>query len=146
MFADLQQLASIAPLFTPLVALAALLVAWRQLALNRENQRETTAKATFREFLKLTVTHPDLAEGRPKKDDHERYEWFVGYFLWAAEEILEFCPDDEAWRNNLQMLAKFHGPYFRSTEFTKEEYNSYSPLARALIDEAKASDAIEATA
>jgi hypothetical protein len=47
--------AQIAPGFTPLVASAAVLLAWRQLVLNRCNQRETTAKATFREYLKLAV-------------------------------------------------------------------------------------------
>jgi hypothetical protein len=54
--------AQIAPGFTPVVALAAVLLAWRQLALNRANQRETTAKATFREYLKLAVQYPELSE------------------------------------------------------------------------------------
>ena len=47
--------AQIAPGFTPVVAVAAVLLAWGQLNLNRANQRETTAKATFREYLKLAV-------------------------------------------------------------------------------------------
>jgi hypothetical protein len=144
MLAFLHELAAIAPILTPFVAGAALLVAWRQLALNRANQRETTAKATFREFLKLTVSHPDLAEGRPSKsEDQERYKWFVGYFLWAVEEVLEYCPDDLEWIANLQMLANCHGPYFRSSDFTVEEYNSYSLATRKLIDRARASGAAD---
>ena len=55
--------AQIAPGFTPIVALIAVLVAWRQLALNRANQRETTAKAIFRDYLKLAFDNPDLAAG-----------------------------------------------------------------------------------
>ena len=47
--------AQIAPGVTPVVALIAVLVAWRQLVLNRANQRENTAKATFRDYLRLAV-------------------------------------------------------------------------------------------
>jgi hypothetical protein len=60
----------VAPGFTPLVALFAVLVAWRQLALNRENQRETTAKSIFREYLKLAFENPDLADGQLRIVDH----------------------------------------------------------------------------
>jgi hypothetical protein len=38
----------------PLVTIIAVFVAYRQV---RSNQRETTAKATFREFLKLACEH-----------------------------------------------------------------------------------------
>src|ERR1700722_15778565 len=68
--------AQIAPGLTPVVAFIAVLVAWRQLALNRTNQRETTAKATFREFLKLCVQYPDFADGKPPSDKHDDYAWF----------------------------------------------------------------------
>ena len=77
--------AQIAPGFTPLVAVAAVLLACRvQLVLNRYNQRETTAKATFREYLKLAVQYPELSSAdfqSLKGDQLERYEWFVGCFL-----------------------------------------------------------------
>ena len=86
--------AEIAPGLTPVVALIAVLIAWRQLALNRSNQRETTAKTTFRDFLKLCVQYPDLASGKPALGKEADYEWFVGYFLWAAEEILEYSRKD----------------------------------------------------
>ncbi|HEU4661645.1 MAG TPA: hypothetical protein VFS63_13395 [Pseudolabrys sp.] len=81
-----------APGLTPLVALIAVWVAYRQLKLNRRSQRETTAKATFREYLKLAFEHPDLAEGDYQRlvqaGKADKHSWFVGYFLWAAEEIL----------------------------------------------------------
>ena len=44
--------AEIAPGFTFVAAVIAGLLAWRQLVLNRANQRETTAKAAFREYLR----------------------------------------------------------------------------------------------
>ena len=135
--------AQIAPAFTPLVALAALLLAWRQLVLNRINQRETTAKATFREYLKLAVQYPELSSTnfRELKDnDLERYEWFVGYFLWSADELLELESLESEWGRNLQILADYHGEYFKtSPPFITKELDTYSPKTRILIKRAIAS-------
>jgi nitrate reductase gamma subunit len=137
--------AQIAPIVTLVVALFALVLAWRQLALNRANQRETTAKTTFRDYLKLAVEHPELSAGNYEvvaKDDKllEQYEWFVGYFLWAAEELFEFAPQEDVWGRNLQMLANYHCAYFKnSTDFMTREFGTYSAKTRALIDRAIAS-------
>ena len=60
-WAQIAAAADITP--TVVVALFGVLVAWRQLTLNRTNQRETTAKTTYREFLKLAVQYPDLSGG-----------------------------------------------------------------------------------
>jgi hypothetical protein len=65
--------AKIGPGLTPMAALLAVLVAWRQLVLNRRNQRETTAKATFREYLKLAFEHPDLAAGNISKMTPQKF-------------------------------------------------------------------------
>jgi hypothetical protein len=91
-----KDLAQIAPIFTAIIALVGVSLALKQLSLIRTNQRETTAKATFREFLKLGVQYPGPAYGKPNSDKQDEYEWFVAYFLWAAEEILEYSPKDWA--------------------------------------------------
>ena len=90
----LKDWAEIAPGLTPCVALlaaiAAALFAWWQLKLARANQRETTAKTIFREYLKLTIEYPQFAAGgyhEHKGAERERYKWFVANFLWGAEEI-----------------------------------------------------------
>jgi hypothetical protein len=131
--------AQIAPLLTPVVALIAVLVAWRQLALNRANQRETTAKATFREYLRLAAQYPELSRHNYeslKDDDLERYKWLVGYFLWSAEELLEFTPKEDVWSRNLQMLAGYHREYLKSPEFMEQEFGTYSAKTQALIKRA----------
>src|ERR1700678_882765 len=86
-----------------------------------KNQRETTAKNTFRDFLKLCIEHPDLAYGHPPADKKENYEWFVAYFLWAAEEILKYSAKD--WRSNLLLNASYHRAYLKDDErFRREDY------------------------
>ena len=135
--------AQIAPGFTPLVAVAAVLLAWRQLVLNRYNQRETAAKATFREYLKLAVQYPELSGTNFRSlqgNDLERYEWFVGYFLWSADELLELETLESEWGRNLQLLADYHGEYFKtSVPFMSKEFNTYSSKTQALIKRAIAS-------
>jgi hypothetical protein len=129
--------AQIAPGLTPLVALFAVLVAWRQLTLNRENERETTAKSVFREYLKLAFENPDLAEGNYAAlitgGKRDKYEWFVGYFLWAAEEILAYARNDTIWRDNLISQAKQHRAYFNSPRFDKE-LEGYSKEVVKLVE------------
>jgi hypothetical protein len=50
----------------------------------------------------------------------DKYEWFVGYFLWAAEEILAYAGNDNIWQDNLVSQAKQHREYFNSPRFEKE--------------------------
>ena len=131
-----------APVLTAIAATCAALIAYRAFSIARrnldavvKNQRETTAKNTFRDFLKLCVDNPKLAYGTPPENEPEKYEWFVAHFLWAAEEVLEFSPD--AWRQNLLLHAGYHRTYFRENErFRREDYHAYTPAVRALIDEA----------
>ena len=130
---------------TPLIAVFGVLFAWWQLKLNRANQRETTAKTTYREFLKLAVEYPQLSGGNYQtvleEGNQERYEWFVAYFLWAAEEVFELGPREALWHRNLQMFANDHSAYFKSTDFMDKEFGNYSAKTRALIERAIASGA-----
>jgi hypothetical protein len=124
--------AEIAPGLTPVVALIAVLIASVQLALNRIAQRETTAKATFREFLKLCVQHPDLADGKPPSDKQDEYSWFVAYFLWAAEETLKYSRKE--WKANLRLHMTYHKDYLKNDQrFRNEDLPTYSAAVRKLI-------------
>lgn len=128
--------AQIAPDFTLLIALSAFLIAWRQLVLNRQNQRETTAKSTFREYLRLAVQYPELAQGNDgnlKGNELERYKWLVGYLLWATEELLELKQTEDVWTDNLKMLLGYHYQYLSSEEFMGREIKTYSAKTQALI-------------
>jgi hypothetical protein len=132
MWDHLRDWAQIAPLLTPVVALIAVIFAWLQLRLNRANQRETTAKATFREFLKICVQNPDLAYGKSSPDKQNEYEWFVAYFLWATEEILEYSHKD--WEANLRLHMTYHKDFLRNNQrFHIEDFPTYSTAVQAPI-------------
>ena len=77
-----------------------------------------------------------------QRNDLERYEWFVSYFLCAAEEMLELAPP-AAWKRNLDMIAKDHSAYFKNhRDFRDNELGSYSAETQALIERAIASGAV----
>jgi hypothetical protein len=114
------------------IASFAFFVARRQLLLNRQHQRENTAKTSFREFLKLCVDLPEFANGNAV-GNQVRYEWFVAHFLWAAEEILEFDP--VTWEKNLQLYVRYHQHYLRDDKrFRTEDFLTYTPKLRNFID------------
>jgi hypothetical protein len=121
-----------APILTSLVATVGVFVAARQLYLNRKNQRETTAKTTFREFLKLCIQHPDLAYGKPGENEQEKYEWFVAHFLWAAEELLDYAPKE--WDENLKLYLTYHGDFIRTNKrFREEDFRAYGHTLQQFI-------------
>jgi hypothetical protein len=136
MWAALEGWATIAPGFTPLVALIAVGVAWRQLILNRINQRETTAKVTFREYLKLAFENADLACGDMSKLSGKRleeYAWFVGYFLWAVEEVLDFAKKDPIWLENVRLQMLAHRGFFRSDPDFRRELPTFGRDVQELV-------------
>jgi hypothetical protein len=122
---------TVVSLFAFAVAFIALLVANQQLSLNRKNQRETTAKTNFREFLKLCVEHPKFAYGDPD-GQQDKYEWFVAHFFWAAEEILEFAPGE--WEHNLKLHIDYHRNFLQNnTRFRREDLPTYTANLRDFL-------------
>jgi len=134
-------------LLTPLAPAAALLVARKQLildrgqlVLNRRNQRETTARTNFRGYLKLCVEYPEFAYGRSTQNNTAgenntaKYEWFIAHFLWAAEEILEYAPTDRV--ANLRLHIKYHRNYLQNDQqFRTADSPTYTPKLQNFIEE-----------
>jgi hypothetical protein len=120
-------LPALMPMLTPIIAAIGVYLALRY-------QRETMAKATFREFLKLCIQHPAWADGRPADGEQESYSWFVAHFLWAAEEILAYSP--RAWKKNLQLHLRYHANYLRSNvQFRRDDLPTYDRRLRRLLRE-----------
>jgi hypothetical protein len=130
----------IAPALTSLFAFLAFVVAVTGAYTALKNQRETTSKNIWRDYLKLTIEHPEFTKGGLKKckgkKERERYKWFVAHFLWGAEEILSFVGKDKVWRHNLLIQAKHHRDYLTDPTFQSEDLTGYSPALRELVAEA----------
>ena len=108
-----------------------------QMHRSREYQRENTAKGVYRDYLKMATDNPALANGdraviaELKLD--EKYKWFVAYFLWACEEVIDFAPDDPAWKKDIESQLKYHKAYLTGSEFKEDELPFYSDKLKSLI-------------
>jgi hypothetical protein len=115
------------------VAIAAFVIAYLQLESSRDLQLKTMAQDSFREYLKLTIDEPLFAEGvrtcsRDSCKKHEQsYEWFVSFFLHAAEQVCLVYPDDEGWNRALSNQLCFHRDYLNSPDFVDNTSKHHDP-------------------
>jgi hypothetical protein len=104
---------------------------------NRAFQKENTAKGVYRDYLKMAVENPILADGDLKqiKDGKrmEQYRWFVSYLLWACEEIITFAPNDPQWKEDVESQLGYHLEYLSGDEFRAHELSFYSTVLQDLI-------------
>lgn len=101
--------------------------------------RETRAKEIYGQYLAIAMANPALAQpgalGSGTTVQRAQYEWFVGYFLNAAEQILLFDPSP-AWRAVLRQHIGLHQELLASDAFRSGIYQTMSPALRELIDTA----------
>lgn len=82
----------------------------------------------------MCVQNPDLASGKPRADKQGEYEWFVAYFLWATEEILEYSRKN--WEANLRLHMTYHSNFLKTDQrFRTEDFPTYSPAVQKLIQD-----------
>jgi len=110
------------------VAVGALMMAYKQIEASREIQREASARDAYKEYLKLAIEKPKLAIGSwaveaKQGNDAEAevwdpsYPWFVSYTLFSAEQIFLMSVDDDAWHPTLKDQLCYHQTYLRSPDF-----------------------------
>ena len=136
-----EMVTAIAAAITAVVAILAILEAKRQINASNRSQKEATAIEVYSGYLKLAIDHPEESR-RDKYKQEERvsviapkYDAFVTYLLFAAEEVLDLVPDDKAWRHALKLDLSHHKEFFRSDAYKKEDVESYIPPLRDLIKE-----------
>jgi hypothetical protein len=125
MIKELPSWAIWAPVLAAVAAAGSATVAYLALRVNRQNQRETTAKTNFREFLKLCVEYPDLARGTPTEENGAKYEWFVAHFLWATEEILKYEPEPGEKISNCTWSTM--GNTLKTTKTSAQKISRHTP-------------------
>ena len=126
-------------LATALVAAGALCVAWNQIQSSNETQREATAQDTYKEYLRLAVENPDLADGLVQVPEEPaaraKYSWFVSYFLHSAEHAFLADPSEE-WRLAIGNQVCFHRAFLNGNEYQKVLRHHYNSAFRDLVDQA----------
>jgi hypothetical protein len=132
---------TISGVVTATVAVLALIIAIVQIWTSKKSQRIATAKAIYREYLKLCFDNPDFSYRRTQPKDSgdklfEKYAWFVSNMLFSCEEIYLHFPYDEKWKNAIILQCSYHSTYLNSEYFKKtDEMNTYSERFVELVDE-----------
>lgn len=110
---------------------------WRHVRRVSRIANEAQAKAIYGRYLELAVQHADLAQPRPSDSadvpERARYEWFVGYLLNVADQILLVDPSP-AWRATLGYHLSLHKDVLNLPAFRDGPYQQLSPALRALVD------------
>jgi hypothetical protein len=126
-------------LATAIIAAGALCVAWNQIQSSNDAQREATAQDTYKEYLRLAVENPDLADGLAQVPEapaaRAKYSWFVSYFLHSAEHAFLADPSEE-WRLAIGNQVCFHRAFLTDDEYQKVLKHHYNSVFRDLVDQA----------
>ena len=133
-----ERLSHLATILTALVAVGALVVAIFQIQAANRTQREATAQETYREYLKLAIEQPALADGitlkDPKPEEEAKYGWFISYFLHSAEHIYSLFPHDVEWGKALASQVCIHRTYLSAAEFQSKYKAHYAEEFQKFID------------
>ncbi len=125
---------AVASAVTAIVAVIAIYVAIRQIRVSNR----ATALDTYRGYLDLAIKHTDASRRDKQKDtinlSDPKYDAFVTYLLFAAEEVLTLFSNDDKWRNALKLDLSHHKDYFNSDAY-KEDTGSYTKELQVLIKE-----------
>jgi len=138
----LQNWQSIAAIIAAVFALFALILNAIQLKRNTDFAKQAATKTTYREYLKLACEYPHFGDGNRRFDDEmeqSRYEWFVSFFLLAAEEVLQYASKDFQWIEAVKEEIGRHTEYLTSYYFQHTEIHFYGDelqrVIRQVIDE-----------
>ena len=135
----LERLTALSTIATAAIAAAALLVAVLQIFKSNDAQREATAQDTYKEYLRLAVENPDIADGLSElptdPTKRAKYSWFVSYFLHSAEHAFSVAPTDE-WRAAISTQVCLHKVFLSGDEYQKFLKLHYEKSFRDLVDQA----------
>jgi len=101
--------------------------------------REAHAKRVYATYLLQAMQHPELArpsgEEAAKSRARTQYQWFLGFLLTTAEEILLVDPSD-TWRETIARQLAAHREFLASAAFREGPYRGLSSELKGLVDDA----------
>lgn len=119
-------------------AIAVTIMWWQRSQRAARVAREAQAKRVYANYLLQAMQHPELA--RPTGDEGAKarqrvqYQWFVGYLMTTAEEILLVDPSD-AWRETIARQLSAHRDFLASAPFREGPYRALSTELKGLVDD-----------
>lgn len=132
----LKTLNDISGILTAICAIIALVFVIYQVNSARKDSRRATAYAAYDAYLKLCVENAEFAVGDETYANHDtdrllRYKWFVANMLFAFEQVLEACKDDNTWEETIRNQLNRHAWHLHSSK--SAERNEWSQQLKNLF-------------
>ena len=130
-----EDLSAYATIATAIVAVLALFIAIVQILVGKHEARLGVAKSIYKDYLALAMQNPKfssasypiesprLHEISKDHEEYERYEFYVSYLLFAAEEILHLTKNSSEWRSALQAQLRYHALYLQSQDLPESHWS-----------------------
>jgi hypothetical protein len=112
-----------------LVTAAGVIIALLNFRTNRENQKEAVLQKAYFDYAKMALDHPALAfpfkakidlqketledarKSGDRKENFERYEWFLSSMLVMCLFVKSMRPDDRFWHGLVVNQMAYHWRY-----------------------------------
>jgi hypothetical protein len=130
------EVSAYAAVATLVIAIFALFVAGRQLIIGKSEARRGFAYSIYKDYLALAFANPKFSSAsypieNPRmkafsndRDEYERYEYYVSYLLFAAEEVLNLSKNSASWRETLRDQLRYHALYLDSLDLPEMHYSN----------------------
>lgn len=130
------ELSAYTTLATAAIAFVALIITYIQLRVSKRESRLGVAKGIYKDYLALAFANPKFSSASyplhapifktfaNNSEEHERYEFFISYLLFAAEEILELTKNSLTWRATLRDQLRYHALFLDGKDFLEYHYSS----------------------
>ncbi|EGT0657420.1 hypothetical protein JAG27_001137 [Proteus mirabilis] len=132
---------SLATVITVIVAIAAAIIAYRQLLSNVKESKSSTANSIYQQYLHLCMEYPVFSLGMEKPDekneDYTKYCWFVSSMLFSFEQVLEINEDDEKWLKTIESQLARHASHLKISSTVSDGHwnNKLETLINKVISE-----------
>lgn len=130
-----EELSAYATMATAIVAVIALFIAIIQILVGKHEARLGVAKSIYKDYLAIAMQNPRFSsasypinspmihEISKDHEEYERYEFYVSYLLFAAEEILNLTRNSSEWRSALQAQLRYHALYLQSKDIQESHWS-----------------------
>jgi hypothetical protein len=103
----LTRTAHVSNIITALLAAFGLIIAVWQIKASEAIQREASARDAYKEYLKLAIEKPDLADlslpsTLPFEQRKAGHIDLLNFYLFSAEQVFETFSGDEGWQQSLR--------------------------------------------
>lgn len=115
-----------ATIATPLVAVGALIFAYKQISTSREDTCRSSAYAAYDSYLQLCLENPKFSYGYNEsssfnQDEYDQYRWFVAKMLFTFEQILDVYSDDLDWNKAIIAQLEKHKLHIKKSNSIKRD-------------------------